>query len=161
MPAIEVTHVEGDRFAIGIRGHVVHVDQPEADGGGDTAPTLTELLVASLASCVAFYARRYLRRHSLPEEGLSVSAEAEMGSKPARVARMTVTIRLPEGVPADKRDALLAVASHGAQHAHPRAGGHRRARRVRPTGAARAPVRSPHRPPGPRAGVAAEGWQGS
>lgn len=116
MPAVEVTHVEGDRFAIGIRGHVLHVDQPETDGGTDTAPTPTELFVASLASCVAFYARRYLHRHNLPEEGLSVSAEAEMATRPARVAKLTVTVHLPDSVPKDKREALLAVASHCTVH---------------------------------------------
>ena len=56
MPTVTVTHDVGDRFDIAIRGHVVHVDQPESDGGSDTGPTPTELFVASLASCVAFYA---------------------------------------------------------------------------------------------------------
>ena len=116
MPAVTVTHEKADRFSIDVRGHVLYVDQPTADGGDDTAPTPTELFVASLASCVAFYARRYLRRHGLPEEGLSVSAEAEMGSKPARVASMRVTVTLPDGVPDEKRQALLAVASHCTVH---------------------------------------------
>lgn len=39
-----------------------------------------------------------------------------MGSKPARVAAMRVTVNLPEGVPADKRQALLAVAAHCTVH---------------------------------------------
>jgi uncharacterized OsmC-like protein len=116
MPAITVTHDKADRFSIAVRDHVLHVDQPVDDGGDDTAPTPTELFVASLASCVAFYARRYLQRHGLPEEGLSVSAEADMGSKPARVATMRVTLTLPEGVPAEKQQALLAVASHCTVH---------------------------------------------
>ena len=116
MPATEVTHVAGDRFAIAIREHVVYVDQPESDGGTDTAPTPTELFVASLAACVAFYARRYLRRHDLPENGLRVTANADMGVRPSRIATMTVTIHLPDGVPEDKRAGLLAVASHCTVH---------------------------------------------
>jgi len=116
MPAVTVTHDGADRFAIAIRDHVVHVDQPLPDGGDDTAPTPTELFVASLASCVAFYARRYLRRHGLPEDGLVVTLESEMGSRPARVATIRVTVTLPEGVPEEKRQALLAVASHCTVH---------------------------------------------
>jgi len=116
MLAVTVTHEAGDRFDIAIRDHVVHVDQPLADGGEDTAPTPTELFVASLASCVAFYARRYLRRHGLPETGLAVTLQAEMGSKPARVASMTVVVTLPDGVPEERRQALLAVASHCTVH---------------------------------------------
>ena len=116
MMPVSVTHDGGDRFSIAIRGHVVHVDQPEPDGGSDTGPTPTELFVASLAACVAFYARRYLKRHDLPQEGLTVTAEAESGAKPSRVASVTITLTLPEGVPADKREALLAVASHCTVH---------------------------------------------
>jgi putative redox protein len=116
MMPVSVTHDGGDRFRIAIRGHVVHVDQPEPDGGSDTGPTPTELFVASLAACVAFYARRYLKRHDLPEEGLAVTAQAEFGTKPSRVASMTITLTLPEGIPQDKREALLAVASHCTVH---------------------------------------------
>ena len=116
MPAATVAHNGGDMLSIAIRGHVIHVDQPESDGGDDTAPSPTELFVASLASCVAFYARRYLPRHNLTEGGLTVAAKAESGSQPSRVARMTITLTLPEGVPEHKRDALLAVASHCTVH---------------------------------------------
>ena len=116
MTPVSVTHDGGDRFSVGIRGHAVHVDQPESDGGTDTGPTPTELFVASLAACVAFYTRRYLKRHDLPEEGLTVTAQAESGAKPSRVASMTITLTLPDGVPEDKRDALLAVASHCTVH---------------------------------------------
>jgi putative redox protein len=71
---MRVEHRGGDRFVINVRGHLVSVDQPVRDGGDDTAPTLTELFIASLASCVAFYAGRYLARHNLPTEGLAVEA---------------------------------------------------------------------------------------
>jgi uncharacterized OsmC-like protein len=111
-----VEYLDGERFAIGIRGHRVTVDQPLADGGEDTAPTPTELIVASLASCVAFYARRYLARHGLPTAGLSVSADYTMGTRPVRVADLSVDIQVPDGVPAERRDALLAVASHCTVH---------------------------------------------
>ena len=89
VPLMRVEHRGGDKFDINVRGHVVRVDQPVKDRGEHTAPTPTELLIASLASCVAFYARRYLARHDLPTEGLAVEATFDMGSKPARVAGST------------------------------------------------------------------------
>jgi uncharacterized OsmC-like protein len=52
MSTLTTWHLDGDRFAISIRDHMITVDQPVADGGQDTAPTPTELFVASLASCV-------------------------------------------------------------------------------------------------------------
>jgi putative redox protein len=116
MAEILVRHERDDRFAIDVRGHQIFVDQPIADGGSDTAPTPTELLVAALASCVGFYARRYLARHDLPVEGLTVSASYTMASQPARVGHIDVNIALPQGVPDERRAALLAVASHCTVH---------------------------------------------
>jgi uncharacterized OsmC-like protein len=116
MGTLGVRHLDGDRFEIDVRGHVIAVDQPVEDGGADTAPTPTELFVAGLASCVAFYARRYLVRHDLPVEGLSVRADYELALRPARVASIRVEVSLPDAVPAERRDALLAVASHCTVH---------------------------------------------
>ena len=116
MSAMTVRHVGGDRFEIDVRGHVITVDQPVADGGTDTAATPTELFVAGLASCVAFYARRYLARHGLPVNGLAVTADFRIVPGPARVDEIVVDISLPAGVPAQRRQALLAVASHCTVH---------------------------------------------
>jgi putative redox protein len=84
MGTMTVRYLNGDRFAIGVRDHMLTVDQPRADGGEDTEPTPTELLVASLASCVAFYARRYLARHHLPTAGLAVTADYTPSSRARR-----------------------------------------------------------------------------
>ena len=111
MPALTVSHLGADRFAVQRRDEGVHVDQPSDAGGEDTAPTPLELMLASLASCVGFYARRYLARHGLPEEGLTVAATADVGDRPARVTTIEIALTVPEGVPAARRDALLAVAS--------------------------------------------------
>jgi len=114
--SMRVEHRGGDRFEIAVRGHHVLVDQPVEAHGEDLAPTPTELFVVSLASCVAFYARRYLRRHDLPEDGLAVDVSWSMGSSPARVDAIDLEILLPEGFPESRRDALLAVASHCTVH---------------------------------------------
>ena len=112
-----VRHVEGDAYAITARGHVVLVDQASADGGKDAAATPTELLVASLASCVAFYTGRYLLRHGLDRAGLTVTAEFAMAAdRRARVGAVRLRITVPGGVPPQRTDALLAVASHCTVH---------------------------------------------
>jgi putative redox protein len=116
VPGVAVTHVADDQFRVEVRGHTLTVDQPVEDGGADTAPTPTELFVAGLAACVAFYARRYLARHGLPTAGLAVGTSYAMASRPARVGSLTLEIAVPDGVPADRRDGLLAVASHCTVH---------------------------------------------
>ena len=113
---LTVRHLDADRFAIEIRGHTITVDQPLDAGGTDTAPTPTELFIAGLASCVAFYARRYLARHDLSADGLTVTADYEIGGRPTRVTRISVLVTPPHDLPADRRDAFLAVASHCTVH---------------------------------------------
>lgn len=113
---IEVKHKDGDLFEIDIRQHLQFVDQPLSDGGSDTAPTPTELFVASLASCVGFYARRFLARHQLPTDGLAVTATFTMADRPARVGDIKVELTVPDGVPEERRSALLAVATHCTVH---------------------------------------------
>jgi uncharacterized OsmC-like protein len=110
--AIRVNHKEGDLFEILVRQHLLHADQPAEAGGADAAPTPTELFVVSLASCVAYYVRRFLARHGLPTDGLSVAADFTMAEHPARVGRISLSVELPNGVPDERHAALLAVASH-------------------------------------------------
>lgn len=113
---IKVEYKRGDMFEIDVRHHRLRVDQPIEDGGSDAAPTPTELFVVSLASCVAFYVRRFLTRHGLPAEGLSVAADFAMEERPARVGRIELTINLPCDLPENRRAALMAVASHCTVH---------------------------------------------
>ncbi|HEU5036403.1 MAG TPA: OsmC family protein [Nocardioides sp.] len=116
LQTVHVDHLGEDRFDIVVRGHHVVVDQPADLGGADEGPTPTELFVASLASCVAFYARRYLRRHDLPQEGLRVDADYDLTGGPARVASLRIRLEVPEGVPEQRRAALLGFASHCTVH---------------------------------------------
>jgi putative redox protein len=99
-----------------VRGHTVFVDQPVEDGGNDAAPTPTELFLAGLASCVAFYARRYLARHDIATQGFAVSLQYQMGSGPARVATAGVVLTPPPALPTERFEAFLAVASHCTVH---------------------------------------------
>jgi uncharacterized OsmC-like protein len=116
LSTVVVNHRKGNLFEVAVRQHALHTDQPLESGGDDIAPTPTELFVASLASCVAFYARRFLERHDLPYEGLSVLTEWQMGARPSRVSELKMTIKAPAGVPESTQQALLAVASHCTVH---------------------------------------------
>lgn len=113
---LRVRHLGNDRFAVDVRGHEITVDQPVDAGGEDTAPTPTELFVAGLASCIAFYGRRFLKRHDIDPDGLEVAADYTIGGRPARVTELTVRITPPGALPPERRDAFLAVASHCTVH---------------------------------------------
>jgi uncharacterized OsmC-like protein len=113
---VRVDYESGDRFRIAVRQHTISVDQPASDGGEDTAPTPTELFIASLASCVAFYARRFAARHDIPTDGLAVTAEFSMASHPARVGEITLQLHVPAELSPEQQAALVAVTSHCTVH---------------------------------------------
>lgn len=114
---MDVRFVSGEAYEVAVRGHRIMVDQPADAGGEDNAPTPTELFVASLATCVAFYAGRYLTRHGLSRDGLSVSVGFDMADdRPPRVAAVRLTVRVPADLPAERRPALRAVVSHCTVH---------------------------------------------
>jgi len=114
---MSVRYEGGERYEIAVREHRVLVDQPVDAGGEDLAPTPTELFVASLASCVAFYAGRYLSRHGLSREGLGVSITYRMATdRPARVTDIHLTVSVPASLPDQRRPALLAVVEHCTVH---------------------------------------------
>lgn len=107
----EVAPITGDAFEVRVRGHVLTVDQPLSDGGEDTAPTPVELFVAAVASCAAHYAGRFLDRHGVGRDGLSVRAEYRMADdRPARVAALSLTVLAPS-LPPQRLAALRAVVS--------------------------------------------------
>ena len=111
---LRVIHEDGDRFTVQIRGHSLTVDQPESDGGTDFGPQPTELFVASLASCVAHYGRRFLRRHGLPDQ-VTVDAEWTMASSPTRVGSISVSVAAP-GLPSEREPRFAKVIEHCTVH---------------------------------------------
>src|ERR1022692_161050 len=114
---MSVRFVAGESYEVAVRGHRVLVDQPAESGGHDAAPTPTELFVASLASCVAFYAGRYLTRHGCSREGLAVSASFYMAAdRPARVSGVRLEVHVPPDLPSGRWPALSAVVSHCTVH---------------------------------------------
>jgi uncharacterized OsmC-like protein len=87
------------------------------DGGSDEAPTPTELFVASLAGCVAFYAGCYLTRHCLSRECLGVAVTYRTAAdQPARVRDVHLAVRVPDLSPLNRRLALQAVVEHCTVH---------------------------------------------
>lgn len=110
MESMTVRSLGEDRYAVDLRGHELVVDQPVTLGGTDVGPTPTELFIAGLASCIAFYAGRYLARHHVDREGMQVDVSWQLAEgRPARVGTVTITITPPPGLPAEKVPAFLAV----------------------------------------------------
>lgn len=110
MSTMKVTFDHGKIFKAQVRGHEIAVDQPLDNNGEDTAPTPTELLVASLGTCVGLYANSFLKRHKIDTTGVSLDVSWEKATDPDRISAFKIKLHVPAGVPEKLRAPLLRVA---------------------------------------------------
>jgi len=93
---VTAEYLGDSRFEVLARRHRLISDQPVDNGGSDTGPTPPEFLLASLASCAAYYAAQYLNARRLPAAGLRVRVSAEKAQQPpARLASFLIEVTAP------------------------------------------------------------------
>ena len=81
---MEIEYAGGTKFTAKARSHIVVCDQPVESGGLDTGMTPPELLLASLGTCVAYYALQYLKTRDLSldgTEGVCLCRESKAAGK--------------------------------------------------------------------------------
>ena len=83
------------KFEVAARGHRVICDQPLDNGGSDEGMSPPEFLLASLATCAAYYATQYLKTRGLPAGDLEVRVNAEKAAQPARLASFRIEVTAP------------------------------------------------------------------
>ena len=77
MAQVNIRLDEGLRASISARHFTWYSDEPIEDGGTDTGPKPTELLLGSLGACVAITTRLYADRKGWPLEGVEVTLDYE------------------------------------------------------------------------------------
>jgi uncharacterized OsmC-like protein len=95
----------GDGFRASIRGHLLELADP--DSGHRLAPTPNDLVIVSIASDLAWSARRFLRGHGLSDD-VTVSAAWQTLENPPRLADISVTVAVSEAAET-MSDALMAA----------------------------------------------------
>ena len=88
-----------------VGGHVVHTDQPAPHGGG-TASAPFDLFLASIATCMGFYALRFCQEREIATEGLGLSLETVRDDAKKRLSTIRVALTLPPGFPEKYTDAI-------------------------------------------------------
>src|SRR5208337_3681489 len=92
---VSTHYLGGAKFEVEARGHRVVCDQPLDNGGTDEGMSPPEFLLASLATCVGYYAAQYLNTRKLPAVDLWVRVTAEKKTQPARMASFQITVVAP------------------------------------------------------------------
>ncbi|NOZ22247.1 MAG: OsmC family protein [Planctomycetes bacterium] len=113
---VSVEHIEGARLSVNIGPHEIISDRPEDEGGTDTGPMSSELLVAALGACMTGRLARYCQSKDFSTKGLCVDLAPELAQDGSRIASIAVDITLPEGFPEDRLVAAQRVVDGCAVH---------------------------------------------
>ena len=98
------------KFKITVRNHQIVTDLPEKGGGDDSAPTPSELFVASVGSCAALFVSRYLETAKLNPEGLSIDLDWEFAEDSSRISDIAMSICVPNAELGARKKAVIAAA---------------------------------------------------
>ncbi|MCL6591508.1 MAG: OsmC family protein [Firmicutes bacterium] len=108
---MKVTFPGGKRVSASFKGFVVETDQPEAAGGGNTAPSPFDLFLASIGTCAGYYALSFCLERGIPHEGVELLLRTERDRETGLIGRIEIAIRLPGGFPEEYREAVIRAAS--------------------------------------------------
>lgn len=90
-------------------GHELRVDEPVAAGGGDSGPSPTRVLGASLAGCIAITVEMYAERKGWDVGRVEV--DVEIGYDGPVPTRFDVGLKLPADLDEERRRRLLVIAT--------------------------------------------------
>jgi putative redox protein len=103
---VTVDHLGAVQFEIKARGHAIICDQPIENHGHNEGMTPPELMLASLASCAAFYAAEYLRKMKIATGGTHVRVTADKVLGPARLDNFQIEVEVPVDLCDEHREGL-------------------------------------------------------
>jgi len=104
---MEITFPGGVRVNAHYGSFDITTDQPEKNGGDNSAPSPFDLFLVSLGTCAGFFALRFCQQRQLSTEGMRLSMASEFNAETKRLDRVEITLILPEGFPEKYRSAIL------------------------------------------------------
>jgi uncharacterized OsmC-like protein len=107
---IEITRIEGLKLKANIDGFEIISGQVDENTPPE-GPSPSKIMVASLGLCVGLYAAHYLKRHSLSDNGLTVTVDTIEAREPARAGGFKVRVNLKAELSEESKIGLLASIS--------------------------------------------------
>ncbi len=104
---MEITFPGGVQVNAQFNGFEVASDQPEKNGGQNTAPSPFDFFLASLGTCAGFFALRFCQQRELSTNGLRLQLTTERNPETKRLDRVEITMNLPTDFPEKYRSAII------------------------------------------------------
>ena len=103
----EITFPGGVQVNAKYEDFVMPTDQPEQNGGQNSAPAPFDLFLASLGTCAGFYALRFCQERKLTTAGMRLELTNEHNTETNRLEKVKMTLHVPEGFPEKYRRVVL------------------------------------------------------
>lgn len=94
-------------------GNEILTDAPLDNRGKGEAFSPTDLLATSLGSCILTIMGIKATDKKIDMTGATAEVNKIMGSNPRRIARLEITIQMPDNQFSEKEKKILAAAAHG------------------------------------------------
>jgi ribosomal protein S12 methylthiotransferase accessory factor len=104
---MEITFPGGVRVNAQYGSFDIATDQPEKNGGENSAPSPFDLFLVSLGTCAGFYALRFCQQRELTTDGMRLSLTTERNPESKRLDRIEITLHLPSSFPEKYRGAII------------------------------------------------------
>jgi putative redox protein len=108
---IRVTFPGGKRVDAQLGRHVIHTDQPPAQGGNDEAPAPFDLFLASLGTCAGIYVLGFCQARGLSTDAIELVQRHET-DETGHLTKVTLDILLPPSFPEKYRVAVARAAEN-------------------------------------------------
>lgn len=105
------------RATIQTKTHVLYADEPESNGGGDTAPSPGEILLSALAACKLITTRMYADRKGWAVGPIAIELEMNVDQtvRPYQT-QIRCRLNLTGDLPDDQRQRLVEIADKCPTH---------------------------------------------
>jgi ribosomal protein S12 methylthiotransferase accessory factor len=91
--------------------HTLHTDQPRPLGA-DTGMSPFDLFLASIGTCMGFYALRFCQERGISTEGLGLTLNPVRDEQGKRVATLEIALQFPREFPAKYQEAIRRAVDH-------------------------------------------------
>jgi putative redox protein len=105
-----MVNLAGGRAVEAVVGdHTIRTDQPVKAGGGGTAPSSSDLFLASIASCAGYYLLDFCLERKIPTEGAAVVMRTHKNENTRMLDLIQIEVRLPPEFPEKYEKAVVRV----------------------------------------------------
>lgn len=103
----DIAFAGGKKINASFNGFTIHTDQPQEDGGENTAPSPFDLFLCSLGTCAGFYVLSFCEARKLPADDIKLSLQGDYNDEKGRLETVRIHVHLPEAFPRKYKKALI------------------------------------------------------